>query len=155
MVTIQLKTIFNMNSNADLWLKQLQEHGYRLTEARRTVVEIIASSPRALTPLEVYQIAKKHHPSLGLVSVYRTLEMLNELNLVQRVHQDNGCNAYLPGAEGHQHLLICERCGRAEYFQGDNLEGLFAQLAQQYGYHIHGHWLQIYGLCPQCRSADD
>ena len=141
-----------MGSNADTWLNQLQEQGYRLTAARRTVVEIIANSLRALTPLEVYQIAKKRHPGLGLVSVYRTLEMLHELNLVQRVHQEDGCNAYLPGMQGHQHLLICEQCGRAEYFEGDDLEALFAQLARQYGYHIQGHWLQISGVCPQCQK---
>ncbi len=143
-----------MSSNAYSWLEQLQIHGYRLTEARRAVVETMVGSSRALTPLEVYETARRRYPALGLVSVYRTLEVLSELHLVQRVHQEDGCNAYLPRAEGHQHLLICEHCGRAEYFQGDDLEALFTQLGQQYGYQIRAHWLQISGLCPKCSAQN-
>lgn len=142
-----------MSPVSESWLESLQQHGYRLTGARRAVVEIIANSRRALTPLEVYELARRRSSHIGLVSVYRTLEMLSALNLVQRVHQESGCNAYLPQANGHQHLLLCEHCGRAEYFQGDDLEAFFAQIEREYGYRIQGHWLQLSGLCPQCQKA--
>ncbi|MGA7605419.1 MAG: transcriptional repressor, partial [Anaerolineales bacterium] len=67
------------------WLTQLQDNGYRLTGARRAVVEIVAASQRALTPVEVYDAARDQYPALGLVTVYRTLEKLEELGLIQRV----------------------------------------------------------------------
>ncbi len=142
-----------MNVSVASWLESLQAHGYRLTEARRAVIEVVATSKRALSPLEVYEIARRRYPALGLVSVYRTLETLNALRLVQRVHQENGCNAYLPRVEGHQHLLICEQCGQAEYFEGDDLDALFAVVGERTGFEIHSHWLQLFGLCQHCKQT--
>ena len=89
--------IFNINKNpmnAENWLTQLQENGYRLTEARRAVVETVAATDRALTPIQVFDIAREQNPALGLVTVYRTLEKLEELHLIQRVHQPEGCQAF-------------------------------------------------------------
>ncbi len=142
-----------MSVSVTSWLENIQAHGYRLTEARRAVVEVVATSRRALSPLEVYEIARRRYPALGLVSVYRTLEMLSALHLVQRVHQEDGCNAYLPNIGGHQHLLICERCRRVEYFDGDDLEALFARVGEQTGFEIRSHWLQLFGLCQACKQA--
>lgn len=138
--------------DTEIWLKQLQSSGYRLTQARRAVVETIACAQVALSPLEVYERAKEPCPGLGLVTVYRTLEKLEKLGLIQRVHQPDGCNAYLPGAVGHQHLIICELCGRAEYFEGENLEAFFAKVADEHGFAIHDHWLQLFGYCSDCAT---
>ncbi len=132
------------------WLTQLQSHGYRLTNARKAVVETVARTPSALNPLEVYQQAKLSCPSLGLVTVYRTLEKLEELHLIQRVHQPGGCNAYLPHAQGHQHLIICQGCGKAVYFEGENMQAFFEQVAGKHGFTVKEHWLQLFGLCSEC-----
>ena len=135
------------------WLTQLRSNGYRLTKARKAVVETVASTPSALNPQEVYEQAKSTCPSLGLVSVYRTLEKLEELNLIQRVHQPDGCNAYLPHADGHQHLIICGECGKAEYFDGkENMDAFFNQVAGEYGYKLSEHWLQLFGTCSKCEK---
>jgi Fe2+ or Zn2+ uptake regulation protein len=136
---------------AKSWLTQLQSNGYRLTNARKAVVETVASTASALNPLEVYERAKSTCPSLGLVTVYRTLEKLEELDLIQRVHQPGGCNAYLPHADGHQHLIICQRCGRAEYFEGEeDMDAFFKRVAGEHGFTVNEHWLQLFGLCSEC-----
>lgn len=137
--------------SAEQWFAALQENGYRLTESRRAVVEIVAASARALTPLEVFDLARVAHPDLGLVTVYRTLEKLEELHLIQRVHQPGGCQAFLAAGQGHQHLLLCQKCGRAVLFEGDDLEPLFAAIARKTGYVIQEHWLQLFGLCQDCQ----
>lgn len=137
--------------SAERWLTALQENGYRLTESRRAVVEIVAASARALTPLEVFDLARAAHPDLGLVTVYRTLEKLEELHLIQRVHQPGGCQAFLTAGQGHQHLLLCQKCGRAVFFEGDDLQPLFDSIAQKTGYAIQEHWLQLFGLCRACQ----
>lgn len=134
------------------WLTQLQSNGYRLTNARKAVAETMARAKSALNPLEVYEQAKSTCPGLGLVTVYRTLEKLEELHLIQRVHQPGGCNAYLPHAEGHQHLIICQGCGRAVYFEGDDLEAFFERVAGEHGFTFSDHWLQLFGLCSECRK---
>src|SRR5690606_29501637 len=102
-----------------MWLEKLQANGYRLTESRRIVVETVASSSRALSPLEVYDHARSQHTGLGLVTVYRTLEKLEELGLIQRVHQPEGCQSFIAAFHGHQHLLLCSRCGNVAFFDGD------------------------------------
>ncbi|MCS6994028.1 MAG: transcriptional repressor [Anaerolineales bacterium] len=137
--------------SAERWLTALQENGYRLTESRRAVVEIVAASARALTPLEVFDLARAAHPDLGLVTVYRTLEKLEEMHLIQRVHQPGGCQAFLTAGQGHQHLLLCQKCGRAVFFEGDDLQPLFDSIAEKTGYAIQEHWLQLFGLCRACQ----
>jgi Fur family ferric uptake transcriptional regulator len=136
----------------ETWLTQLNENGYRLTRARRAVIQAVASSARAVTPLQVYDAARKTDRRIGLVSVYRTLEKLEELGLVQRVHQPAGCQAFIAAGEGHQHLLLCERCGRVTFFEGDDLDPLIGSISRKSGYQIHRHWLQLFGLCRDCRQ---
>jgi len=140
-----------MSVNSDQWLSQLQSTGCRLTGARRAVVEVMESTPRALTPLDVFDSARKQDRHLGLVTVYRTLEKLEELGLIQRVHQERDCHAFLRTGEGHQHILLCERCGRAVLFEGDDLKALFTRISQQTGFEIKEHWLQVSGVCAECK----
>jgi Fur family ferric uptake transcriptional regulator len=137
--------------NTELWLTQLHDNGYRLTEARKAVVDTVAASRRALTPVEVYDTARKDHPALGLVTVYRTLEKLEQLHLIQRVHQPEGCQAFITRGKGHQHLLLCQNCGQALFFEGDDLDGLIDTIARKTGYSIREHWLQLFGLCKNCK----
>ena len=132
------------------WLSCLKNYGYRLTVPRRAVIFILSHSQRALTPNEVFDLARQHYPSLGLVSVYRTLEILEDLDLIQRMHHPEGCQAYLPAFSGHQHLLICQDCGQVEFFDGDDLRPLVARVEQESGCRIDEHWLQLFGLCDQC-----
>ncbi len=133
------------------WLSTLNLHGYRLTAARRAVVQVMETSQRALTPVEVYDAARKSDPRLGLVTVYRTLEKLEEIGLIQRVHQEQGCQAFLRAGQGHQHILLCERCGRAVLFEGDDLNALFDRIGRQTGFEIREHWLQVSGICSECK----
>jgi Fur family ferric uptake transcriptional regulator len=135
----------------ETWLTQLQESGYRLTGARRAVVDVIQKSRQALTPVQVFDRARKKYRALGLVSVYRTLEKLEELGLVQRVHQPQGCQAFITAGTGHQHLLLCQKCGTATLFEGDKLDGLITSIARSTGYQIKDHWLQLFGLCENCK----
>jgi Fe2+ or Zn2+ uptake regulation protein len=134
------------------WFGILQKSGCRITAPRRAVVEALEGNTHALTPVEVYDEARRHCPGLGLVSVYRTLEKLEELGLVQRVHQTRGCQAFVRSGDGHQHLLVCSNCGKAILFEGDQLDTLFTSISKSTGFQIESHWLQAFGLCKTCRS---
>jgi Fur family transcriptional regulator, ferric uptake regulator len=136
---------------ADQWMTNLQESGYRLTAPRRAIVACLAASERALGPLDLFDQGRKDYPGLGLVTVYRTLEKLEQLGLAQRVHQPDGCHMYLRASRSHEHLLVCTQCGRAEFFSGDDLEPLIQTIAEHSGYQIREHWLQLYGHCAGCR----
>ena len=142
----------SLKTLADEWIKMLQASGYRQTEARNTIVDVILESQRALEPLEIFEIGRKRQSGLGLVTVYRTLERLEALGLVQRVHQPGGCNMYLRAAVGHEHLLICTSCGKAEFFNGDDLTPLMDKVAKRSGYCITEHWFQLFGQCADCQK---
>lgn len=135
---------------AERWLTLLEEKGGRLTGPRRVIVELLVNSDRALSPVDVFDKARSTYPKLGLVTVYRTLEILNELGLVERVHQTGGCHMYLRAAKGHEHIMLCTRCGRAAYFSGDDLGQLMEKVAKESGFLIKEHWLQLQGLCKRC-----
>lgn len=143
---------FKESSCYDQWIDALSCSGYRVTAPRRAIVEIMANSSRALEPLEIYDLGRKEYPGMGLVTVYRTLEKLEELELVQRVHHPQGCHKYLHAAQGHEHLVLCTRCGRAEYFKGSDISELLNNVANDTGFVIHEHWLQLFGLCKDCKN---
>jgi Fur family transcriptional regulator, ferric uptake regulator len=98
---------------SDQWLNNLQESGYRLTAPRRAVVKIMAESEFILDPTQIYTEARQLYPNIGLVSVYRTLEKLEELGLVTRVHEIHGCHGYVSapgGSPAPAHLPFLPPC---------------------------------------------
>lgn len=134
------------------WFEKLTKNGYRLTEPLKTVVEVINDTHRSLTPIEIFEIAKTRNSKIGLVSVYRSLEKLEAIHLVQRVHQPAGCQSFVPATENHEHLLLCTNCGEVRYFQGDELGDLIRSISKQTGYEITDHWLQLFGKCEKCQN---
>jgi len=138
--------------NSQEWMAALRANGYRLTDARKAVVDVVINSREVLRPAEVFEIAKKKYPKLGLVTVYRTIEKLEELGLIQRVHREQDCQAFVATRAGHNHLLLCTECGRYVYFEGEDLGDLFTSIEKDTGYVTQDHWLQIFGICPVCQQ---
>jgi len=139
-------------SLANVWLKKLKENGHRLTRQRRVIVEVMSNFNRALKPIEVYDLGRKSYPNLGLVTVYRTLENLEKLSLLQKVHQPQGCNRYIKSANSHQYLVICTSCGKVVYFDSFDLKQQFEKVSDELGFQIDNHWFQLFGTCRQCQS---
>ncbi len=137
---------------AEDWLEQLSGKGYRSTAARRAVARVLAHSQSALRPQELHTAAKSLNPRIGLVTVYRTLEAMEELGLSQSVHLADGSHGYLAEFSGHQHFLTCLVCGKVIYFEGDDMSQMTRVLEEQSGYSIEGHWLQFEGRCADCRE---
>ena len=142
---------FEINRISNAWLNQLKTSGYKLTGPRYCVVEVLANTDKALTALEIYNQAHQQYPSIGLVSVYRTLEKLELLGLIQRVHQKENCHAYIAAPHGHEHLLICHSCGRVSFFRGDDMNALVNGIEEKTGYLVQEHWLQLVGICEECQ----
>lgn len=134
------------------WMEKLQLKGFRITRPLQIVSEILANSDSILNPSEVFQHAKEKYPRIGIVTVYRSMEKLEQAGLIDRVHMPGGCQSFFQASSGHQHLLICQNCGKAEYFEGDNLNIFFNNIGDHFGYKINDHWLQIFGLCENCRK---
>ncbi len=133
------------------WQASLHRNGFRVTRPRQQVMEIIASSTTALTPQEIYQKSLERDQSPGIASVYRTLEMLEDLGLIQQIHQPGGCHGIWPAVEGHNHYLICRDCGQMKVIEGDeDITGYIDNIEKQTGYRVDDHWLQFFGTCRGC-----
>lgn len=136
------------------WLDQLQANGHRLTKPLKILVNILAESQFILNPTEVFNLAKKIYPKIGLVTVYRAMEKMESAGLIERVHMPDGCQSFFQARDGHQHLLICLNCGKAEYFEGEDLQLFFQKISTQNGYQIQNHWLQLFGICEICQNQN-
>jgi Fe2+ or Zn2+ uptake regulation protein len=131
----------------------LSRRGYKLTPQRQAVLKVIARSGEHLTPAAVYEQVRRVHPRIGLVTVYRTIELLVGLGFVRRVHAERGCHSYTATPPGHYHQLICSGCGAVVDFSGYDLSKLEQSLAQRTGFKIESHLLEFSGLCQNCQKA--
>ncbi len=136
------------------WEERLNQAGWRVTMPRRVVLRVLQQARRPLSPQEIHARGRRIHPSLGLVSVYRALEVLEQAGLVRRVHREARCDGYILASPGHHHVLICRRCGRAVEFPGaEDLSGLIDQVERRTGFRVEDHLLQLIGLCAPCRGS--
>jgi Fe2+ or Zn2+ uptake regulation protein len=132
----------------------LRQNGYRLTPQRHAILKVIASSHDHLTPAEICTRVRQEHPTIGLVTVYRVINLLIQLNLICRVNLGGSSQGYLMRRPvEHHHHLVCSQCGRAVDFTNCDLGQLEQQLSKETGFDIEGHLLEIYGRCPECCAA--
>jgi Fe2+ or Zn2+ uptake regulation protein len=131
----------------------LAERGFKLTQPRKAVLKVIAEAGATLTPADIHRRAQAHYEQTGLVTVYRTLDLLAACGVVRKVHQPDGCHSYALASEGHAHHVICQGCQAVVEFDNCDLGGLLAAVQRRTGYQISGHWLELFGLCPNCRAA--
>jgi Fur family ferric uptake transcriptional regulator len=139
---------------ADKIIGIIRESGHKLTPQRRAVIKVMAASQDHVTPDDLYDKSRRVNPAIGRVTVYRTLDLLNELGLLCRVHGENGCRSYmLRKPLEHHHHLVCSSCGRVVDFTNCNLDEMEKTLSEESGFAIKGHLLEFYGVCRSCISS--
>ena len=141
-----------MSTPEQMLTDELRAHGYKLTQARRAVIQALARAARPLSIADLHGCARSSAADLGLVTVYRTLELLTGLGLVRPVHLYDNCHGYAIATPGHTHHVICRRCHCVTEIEGCDLTAFLAQVAAQTGFQITDHWLEVEGLCPACRD---
>lgn len=134
--------------------KKLKENGYKLTPQRMAIIEIIYKSQgKHLTAEEIYDIVKIECQEIGLATVYRTIQILEDIDAINKLMLDDGCNRYELNNEDevHQHHhLICKKCGRVIEVKGDLLESIETTIEKEYKFKIENHKVKFFGLCEKC-----
>lgn len=131
-------------------MRRLDEAGYRSGAARREVIELLAGEPCALTALEI----DRRLDSVGRASVYRTLDQLDRLNLVQRVEIGGDSAGYeRVDPELHHHHLVCDECGRLTPFADRSLEQAIEAVSRAAEFEVAAHDVVLRGRCPDCKTA--
>jgi len=133
-------------------LAELRNHNYKITPQRRAVVKAITASRGGLSPAALHEKLKQTAPDIGLVTIYRTLEILAELDLICELHNCSGNRCYTSGTLQHHHHLICSGCGKVVDFSGYHLEQLEESLSRDSGFRIQSHLLEFVGLCQACQK---
>jgi Fur family transcriptional regulator, ferric uptake regulator len=135
-------------------LDELERAGYRRGEARTAVVDVLAREPCALTAQEIGDTLRRRRRRVGLASVYRALEVLNDLRLVQRLEMGQGVARYEPldPSGDHHHHLVCQRCGNVVPFDDPDLESSIAALCERLEFDVDEHDVVLRGACVACRE---
>ena len=145
----------NLENAVNQLKTMLKEKGYKLTPQRRAVLNIIIENQgQHLNTEEIYDLVKVPCPDIGLATVYRTLQILDEMGLILKINLDDGCSRYEFNyhQEDHQHHhLICKNCGNIIEVGEDLLEPLEEQIAEKYQFKIIDHKVKFFGLCSKCR----
>jgi len=138
--------------------QQLQAQAFKLTPQREATVRVLLENEEDhLSAEEVFMLVKEKYPEIGLATVYRTLELLSELHVVEKLNFGDGVARYDlrdDSAHHHHHHLICVQCGSVQEIMEDWLLHLEKRLEKEYRFTVLDHRLDFHGICSRCRDKE-
>lgn len=146
---------------SDYLIKALVQNGYKTTTQRSLVYEILTENKdQHLSTEEVYELIKDKNPNMGIATIYRTLQLFEEIGLVYKHNFDDGCSRYeilSPNSqEVHQHHhLLCKKCGKIIEVKEDLMNSLEEIIEKQYNFEILNHVVKFTGICNECRNKEN
>ncbi len=132
----------------------LKKSGVRLTRQRRILLELIDRSGRHLDAEQLYRLAKERDPKINRVTVYRTLKMLKQGQLVDELdlmHYEGDQHYYETRLKQEHAHMVCLRCGKIEEFFGEPLRKLRRQIETHFGFEIVVARTEVGGYCAHCQ----
>ncbi|MBQ7478901.1 MAG: transcriptional repressor [Selenomonadaceae bacterium] len=138
--------------------QKLQERQHKMTPQRQIVLQIFLDHPgEHLSAEDVHGILRDNHSEIGLATVYRSLELLSDLGILQKMEFGDGCSRYEVNAidpdTHHHHHLICTKCGKVTEFEDDLLENLEQDIESKSGFRIMNHQVKFFGYCKECQDS--
>jgi Fur family transcriptional regulator, ferric uptake regulator len=141
---------------ADEWLASVTEalraSGQRTTVPRRAILHWIAGAAAPFGAETLVRELEAQHGISSRATVYRLLDWLRSEGWLERVHRDGAQSTYARLLPGHHHHAVCTQCGSVLVVGGCDIDQSFAAALRGSAFEIHGHMLEIYGLCGRCRA---
>jgi len=142
--------------NSEEFRQLLKEKGLKLTTQRRMVLDVLQENEgRHLTAEEIHEIVRVRCPEIGLATVYRTIQLLHDLKLIDKLNLDDGYIRYEIGKfnddHHHHHHLICEICGKVIEVEDDLMESIEERFLSKYNFAVTDHKVKFYGICKDCK----
>ena len=122
----------------------------RRTRQRAAVQEVLAELHEFRTAQQIHDELRKRGDSIGLTTVYRTLQSLSEAGELDALRNADGETAYRRCSDGHHHHLVCRSCGRTVEVSGPAVERWANAVAAEHGFREVSHDLEIFGTCGSC-----
>ncbi len=133
----------------------LKENGYKLTSQRKAILEILMDNKSEhLSCDDIFKITSVEHPEIGIATIYRTLQLFEELGMVYKLNFNDGFSRYeldLGTEEHHHHHLICLSCGKVIEVKVDLLDSLEQKIEKNDNFTIVDHNVKFYGYCSECK----
>ncbi|SFS87363.1 Fur family transcriptional regulator [Saccharopolyspora flava] len=130
----------------------LHQRGMRMTPQRQMVLDAVRELGHA-TPEQVCKKVQDTAPTINITTIYRALDLLEQLGLVRHTHLGHGAPTY--SAEEHEHVhLACHRCGRIDEVAIETMDELADKLLREHGFALDATHLALSGTCRECRNAD-
>jgi Fur family transcriptional regulator, ferric uptake regulator len=134
------------------WDKALRARGYRVTPQRQLVLAAVTKLEHA-TPEEIWADVQQTASGVNISTIYRALELLEQLGLVTHTHLGHGAPSYHLAAEAKHVHLVCSRCGRITEVAPDAVAPLVSALDDKYGFETDVGHLTVFGHCESCRGG--
>jgi Fur family transcriptional regulator, ferric uptake regulator len=135
-------------------VQALKRAGYQATPNRRLVAELVAGTGGHFTAADLLERGRRERVNIGRATVFRALELLASLRVVERLDLPSGSHAYVVcDPDEHHHHLVCSKCGRNEDIADGELAALVDEIGRRNGYEIEAHRLELFGICPACSAA--
>lgn len=128
---------------------ELKARGYRLTPQRQLVLEAVQRLEHA-TPDVILREVQSIAPAVNITTVYRTLELLEDLHLVRHTHLDHGAPNYHLAGDEHVHL-VCRGCGDVSEVGPELVDAMVGRLLADRGFQVDVGHLAVFGTCSRCR----
>jgi len=145
-------------ANVESWAKRAQrvlaESKHHTGGARRALLELLDSQSCALSALEIEEALRAGKRPVGRASIYRILDELERLHLVQKVQVGQAMARYEPirAGDGHHHHLVCDSCGTVMPFTDSELERAIQKLSRRVPMRVAEHEIVLHGACQACTS---
>jgi Fur family transcriptional regulator, ferric uptake regulator len=132
----------------------LGDAGYRLTQPRRAVAELIVARGGHFSAADLIADAHARRLGIGRATIFRALDLFTGLRVLERLDLPSGEHAYVPCAPArHHHHIVCSVCGRVAEIEDIGLAGTLEGVQRRTGWQVDSHRLELYGRCPRCRSG--
>jgi Fur family transcriptional regulator, ferric uptake regulator len=134
------------------WDEELRARGYRVTPQRQLVLAAVTKLEHA-SPEEIWSDVQQTASGVNISTIYRTLELLEQLGLVTHTHLGHGAPRYHLAAEAKHVHLVCSECGRITQVTPDAVDALVTALDQNFGFETDLGHLTVFGRCAVCRGV--
>ena len=135
-------------------VQAFEDAGYQTTPHRRLMAELVAGSRGHFSAADLQDRARQRRAKVGRATIFRALELLTSLHVVERLDLPNRSHAYvLCDPDEHHHHLVCSRCGRSVDVADGELARLVDEIGRRNGYRIETHRLELFGICPLCAGS--
>jgi Fe2+ or Zn2+ uptake regulation protein len=131
----------------------LEGAGYRLTAPRRALAGLVAGREGHFTADDLLDTARQRRLGLGRATIFRALDVLTELGVIERLDLPSGEHAFVACERAHHHHIVCSSCGRSTGVADHGLERVADAIGRETGYRVDTHRLELFGLCPDCQHA--